>query len=56
MQYIVFFHELFSDSVLPSSNSSWLYFFCPIKVLTYEQNLLLFFLDCHTLLQLILII
>lgn len=55
MQYTVFFHELFSASVLPSSISGWLYFFRSIEVLTYEQNLLLLFLNCHTLLQLILI-
>jgi len=48
MQYTVFFHELFSASVLPSSISGWLCFFHSIEVLTYEQNLLLFFLDCHT--------
>lgn len=55
MQHTVFFHELFSASVLPSFISGWLYFSRSIEVLTYEQNLLLFFLDCHTLLQLILI-
>lgn len=55
MQYTVFVHELVSVSVLASSVSGWLYFFRSTEVLTYEQNLPLFFLDCHTLLQLILI-
>lgn len=55
MQYTMFFQELFGASVLPSSISGWLYFLHSIEVLTYEKNLLFFFLNCHTLLQLILI-
>lgn len=47
---------IIQPSVLPSSISGWLCIFYSIEVLTYEQDLLLLFLDCHTSLQLILII